>query len=59
MNELSNFTKKYAIGYALAEYGNTVTKGVVSGIGRRVVAGDGHGLSEVLDQAIQTVISEQ
>lgn len=43
-----------AIGYALAEYGNTVTKGVVSGIGRRVVAGDGMGSSEVLEEAIQT-----
>ncbi|MFA6427644.1 MAG: trypsin-like peptidase domain-containing protein [Candidatus Magasanikbacteria bacterium] len=43
-----------AIGYALAEYGNTVTKGVVSGIGRRVEAGDGRGMSEVIEQAIQT-----
>jgi len=43
-----------AIGYALAEFGNTVTKGVVSGIGRRVTAGNGRGMSEVLDEAIQT-----
>ena len=43
-----------AIGYALAEYGNTVTKGVISGIGRRVEAGDGRGSTEVLEQAIQT-----
>lgn len=43
-----------AIGYALAEYGNTVTRGVVSGMGRRVVAGTGSGMSEVLDEAIQT-----
>ncbi|HYE59784.1 MAG TPA: trypsin-like peptidase domain-containing protein [Candidatus Kapabacteria bacterium] len=42
-----------AIGYTLAEYGNTVTRGVVSGIGRRVVAG-GRGNSEVLEEAIQT-----
>jgi len=43
-----------AIGYALAEYGNTVTTGVVSGVGRRVEAGDGRGMSEVLEEAIQT-----
>lgn len=43
-----------AIGYTLAEFGNTVTKGVVSGIGRRVEAGDGLGGNEVLDEAIQT-----
>ena len=43
-----------AIGFALGEYRNTVTKGVISGIGRRVVAGNGFGRSEVLEQAIQT-----
>ncbi len=43
-----------AIGNALSQYRNTVTKGVVSGIGRRVVAGDGAGSSEVLEEAIQT-----
>lgn len=43
-----------AIGNALAEYRNTVTKGVVSGIGRTVAAGDGFGLSEVIEGAIQT-----
>lgn len=43
-----------AIGYALAEFGNTVTRGVVSGIGRTVEAGDGMGMSEVIEQAIQT-----
>lgn len=43
-----------AIGNALSEYRNTVTKGVVSGINRRVVAGDGMGSSEVLEEAIQT-----
>ena len=42
-----------AIGYTLSEYKNTVTKGVVSGIGRRVVAGDGF-QSSVLEGAIQT-----
>lgn len=43
-----------AIGNALAEFGNTVTRGVISGIGRRVQAGTGMGTSEVLEEAIQT-----
>ncbi len=43
-----------AIGNALAEFGNTVTQGVVSGIGRRVEAEDGQGQTELLDEAIQT-----
>lgn len=43
-----------AIGYALSEFRNSVTKGVVSGINRRIVAGDGFGSSETIDGAIQT-----
>ncbi len=43
-----------AIGNTLAEYRNTVTKGVVSGLSRRVTAGDAGGYSETIDQAIQT-----
>lgn len=43
-----------AIGYALSEFRNTVTKGVISGINRRVIAGDSGGSSEVIDEAIQT-----
>ena len=43
-----------AIGNALGEFRNTVTKGVISGINRRVVAGDGFGTSEVIEEAIQT-----
>jgi S1-C subfamily serine protease len=43
-----------AIGNSLGEYKNTVTKGVISGIGRRVVAGDNRGGSEVIEEAIQT-----
>ncbi len=43
-----------AIGYALSEFRNTVTKGVISGINRRVVAGDRRGSSEVIQEAIQT-----
>ena len=43
-----------AIGNALGEYRNTVTKGVISGISRRVIAGDASGASEVLENVIQT-----
>lgn len=42
-----------AIGNSLSEYQNTVTKGVISGIGRRVEAGGAFG-SEVIEGAIQT-----
>ncbi|MBI4435409.1 trypsin-like peptidase domain-containing protein [Candidatus Uhrbacteria bacterium] len=42
-----------AIGNTLSEFRNTVTKGVVSGINRRVTAGDSFN-AEVIDQAIQT-----
>lgn len=43
-----------AIGNALGEYRNTVTKGVISGIGRNVVAGDNQGSSEQLEGVFQT-----
>ncbi len=44
-----------AIGNALGRFTNTVTTGVVSGLGRRVVAGDIFGgSSESLDNLIQT-----
>lgn len=43
-----------AIGNSLGEFSNTVTKGVISGINRRVTAGDNFGGSEVLEEAIQT-----
>ena len=43
-----------AIGNALSEFSNTITKGVVSGINRRVTAG-GSGIgTEVIEEAIQT-----
>ncbi|MBU1130642.1 trypsin-like peptidase domain-containing protein [Patescibacteria group bacterium] len=42
-----------AIGYALGEYSNSVTKGIVSGMGRDIVAGGG-GQSEELQGVIQT-----
>ncbi len=43
-----------AIGNALGEYRNTITKGVISGIGRNVVAGDNRGSSESLEGVFQT-----
>ncbi len=42
-----------AIGNALAEFQNSVTKGIVSGINRRLVAGD-IGATELIEGAIQT-----
>ncbi len=42
-----------AIGNTLSEFRNTVTKGVVSGMNRRVTAGDSTN-SEVIEAAIQT-----
>lgn len=41
-----------AIGYALGEYSNTVTTGIVSGLGREIVAGS-YNSSERLDNVIQ------
>jgi serine protease Do len=46
--------KVVAIGNALGEYQNTVTSGIVSGIGRVITAGDGAGSSERLEGVIQT-----
>lgn len=43
-----------AIGNSLSEFRNTVTKGVISGRNRRVVAGGGGGFSEVIEEALQT-----
>lgn len=43
-----------AIGNALAEFQNTVTKGVVSGLNRRLEAGGNGQGTEVIEQAIQT-----
>lgn len=42
-----------AIGNALDQFRNTVTKGVVSGLNRRIFAGDGE-TTELLEEAIQT-----
>lgn len=43
-----------AIGNALAEFRNTVSVGVISGLSRSITAGDGMGSSERLDGVIQT-----
>lgn len=43
-----------AIGNSLGEFDNTVTKGVISGINRRVTASDGTGGAETLEAVIQT-----
>ena len=43
-----------AIGNALAEFRNTVSVGVVSGLSRSITAGNGRGQSEQLDEVIQT-----
>lgn len=43
-----------AIGTALGEFRSTVTKGVISGLGRGIVAGGGSFGSEKLDNVIQT-----
>lgn len=43
-----------AIGNALGQFSNTVSKGVVSGLSRSIVANSGGGSSERLDQVIQT-----
>lgn len=43
-----------AIGNALSEFRNTVTKGIISGINRRVTAGGGTIGTEVIEEAIQT-----
>ncbi|MBI5139410.1 trypsin-like peptidase domain-containing protein [Candidatus Nomurabacteria bacterium] len=43
-----------AIGNALAEFNNTVSVGIVSGLSRSITAGDDLGNVEFLDQVIQT-----
>lgn len=43
-----------AIGNALAEYQNSVTKGIVSGMNRRIIAGGSGSGAELIEEAIQT-----
>jgi serine protease Do len=43
-----------AIGNSLGKYQNSVTKGIISGLGRNLVASGGNGYTETLDNVIQT-----
>jgi len=43
-----------AIGNALGQYQNSVTKGIISGLARTIEAGDSSGNSEVIENTIQT-----
>lgn len=43
-----------AIGNALGEFRNSVSVGVVSGLSRSIIAGDRRGMSESLEEVIQT-----
>lgn len=43
-----------AIGNALAQFQNTVSVGIISGLGRSIIASDGKGNVEKLDKVIQT-----
>ena len=52
-DSIQNGQTVIAIGNALSEYQNSVTKGVISGTGRRVVAGTYYS-TEVIEDAIQT-----
>jgi len=47
-------TTVIAIGNALGRYQNSATKGIVSALGRSLMAGDQQGSSEILDNVIQT-----
>jgi serine protease Do len=53
-NELKVGQTVIAIGNALAEFRNTVSVGVVSGLSRSITAGDGIGQAEQIDEVIQT-----
>lgn len=46
--------KVIAIGNALGEFSNSVTAGIISGVGRPVEASDGNGASERLENLLQT-----
>ncbi len=53
-NKLEVGQKVLAIGYALGEYQNTVTAGIISGKGRDITAGGGRGGAETLSGLLQT-----
>ena len=46
-----------AIGNALAEFSGSVTKGIISGLDRTAIAGDGRGRAERLDNVIQVDVA--
>jgi S1-C subfamily serine protease len=43
-----------AIGYSLGEFANSISKGIVSGLGRSILAGSAFGRTERLSDIIQT-----
>lgn len=43
-----------AIGYALGEFSNSVSTGIISGLSRNITASSGYGRAEALDGVIQT-----
>ncbi len=53
-NKLNVGQTVIAIGNALGEFKNTVSVGVVSGLSRKITAGDASGKSELLSNVIQT-----
>jgi S1-C subfamily serine protease len=53
-DKINQGTTVVAIGNALGMYQNSVTKGIVSGLGRNLVASDSNGNTENLDNIIQT-----
>ncbi len=53
-DQLEIGTSVIAIGNALGKYQNSATKGIVSGLGRRLFASDNAGHAESLDNVIQT-----
>lgn len=53
-DDLQIGTTVIAIGNALGRYQNSVTKGIVSGLGRSIYASDQSGSGEFLDNVIQT-----
>lgn len=53
-NKLTTGTTVIAIGNALGRYDNSATKGIVSGLGRNLVAASNDGNSENLQNVIQT-----
>ncbi len=53
-NSLKVGTSVIAIGNALGRYDNSATKGIISGLGRSVIAAGNNGEEEMLENVIQT-----